>query len=292
MPNFSAENTMDDFSVVTKSGISDFFEIFSNLRKDISAAKWKEVKERSDSNDELTILLETAIGLSGTKDKIALFRKNADADDTLIQIWHSRVLKKARSMLLTESASEFHGLRSADIREIAKISSDPKSPKYIGEYLKDKYGIILVIERAFSGMKFDGFAVKLETGHPIVGVSLRYPRYNNFWFTLLHELSHVSMHYEILDAAIYDDLKNLENSEVEKEANRLATDSIVPRYIFNKSPAIRSPQNKDLLFALAKQAEVHPILVAGMLQHHAGNFRMHADIVNEINVRELLGIAQ
>ena len=33
-----------------------------------------------------------------------------------------------------------------------------------------------------------------DTGCPVIGLTLRYDRLDNFWFVLLHELGHVFLH--------------------------------------------------------------------------------------------------
>ena len=40
----------------------------------------------------------------------------------------------------------------------------------------------------------DGAALKSHEGRPVIGLTLRYDRIDNFWFTLLHELAHVGLH--------------------------------------------------------------------------------------------------
>ena len=42
----------------------------------------------------------------------------------------------------------------------------------------------------------DGAAIKLDDGRPVIGMTLRYDRIDNFWYTLLHELSHVGLHLD------------------------------------------------------------------------------------------------
>lgn len=267
-----------------------FLEVFSQLSSGLSNKKWKEIKSRIGISEELQIMIETALELSTSK-KTVLFRKHNGADDTLTAIWFASVLRKAKTQIIRENIREFSGLNSVDIRNIALMSVDERSPTFIADFLAEKFGIILIIEQGFSGMKLDGVVTKLAGSNPVIGMSLRYARYNNFWFTLLHELSHITLHDEELNAVIYDDLDEKNISDTEMEANRLAADSIIPRYLFNKSPALRS--NSDVhIYALAQQSEVHPILVAGAIQHYTNNYRNFVGLVNSIDVRKILGVRQ
>lgn len=44
------------------------------------------------------------------------------------------------------------------------------------------------------GTLLDGAALKDVDGQPIIGMTLRHDRLDNFWFTLLHELAHLWKH--------------------------------------------------------------------------------------------------
>lgn len=289
VPN-QASKEIDEIFVTPAPDSKNFLEIFSQLNNGLSNAKWKEVKSKTGKQEELQILIDTALQLSNSK-KAQLFRKNDNADDTLIAIWLSNILTCAKIKLIQGRVRAFTGLSPEDIRNIALMSTDEQSPKYLADFLAEHFGIILVMDRGFTGMKLDGLVTKLTGGNPLIGLSLRYARYNNFWFTLLHELSHIALHDDKLDAVIYDDFDEIDNSEIEVEANRLAADSIIPRYLFNKSPALRSSADIHI-YTLAEQSQVHPVLVAGAMQHYTKNYRNFSGIVNSIDVRAILGVGQ
>jgi hypothetical protein len=42
----------------------------------------------------------------------------------------------------------------------------------------------------------DGAALQLGDGTPVIGLTLRYDRLNNFWFCSLHELAHIGRRME------------------------------------------------------------------------------------------------
>jgi len=39
-------------------------------------------------------------------------------------------------------------------------------------------------------------ALRLGNVRPVIGLTLRYDRIDNFWFCLLHELAHVGLHLD------------------------------------------------------------------------------------------------
>ena len=67
------------------------------------------------------------------------------------------------------------------------------------------YGITLVIEKPFKRTCLDGAAM-LYDGRPIVALTLRHDRIDNFWFALLHELAHVARHLTPESSVFIDDL--------------------------------------------------------------------------------------
>ena len=120
---------------------------------------------------------------------------------------------------------------------------------------------------------------------PVIGMSLRHDRIDNFWFVLRHELEHVlCLHGRaamVLDAELEgaragtgDDV-----SADERVANQAAAGFCVPetqiqRFIARKAPLFTE---RDII-GFARTIHVHPGLVAGQLQHLTGRyglFRKH-----------------
>ncbi|PKO28929.1 MAG: hypothetical protein CVU36_14230 [Betaproteobacteria bacterium HGW-Betaproteobacteria-9] len=238
-------------------------------------------------DEDLELIVQLASEYAFTNPS-ALFRKRDDANEALIAFWLATVLKKARRLSVSIAKQSFKGLDQEVLRSFAKLSLNPDNLGKIQEILMADHSVILILERAYPSLKLDGAVAVLENGFPVIGVSLRYPRYDHFWFTLMHELAHVSLHYAELNKPIIDDFDD-ESSVlgIEAEANRYAADMLIPRRLWDKSLVHRTHREHDLLL-LAKQAEVHPAIVAGMLRRRLGNYRLFSKIVGEIDVRQLL----
>lgn len=67
-------------------------------------------------------------------------------------------------------------------------------------------GIRFVIVEALPSAKIDGVCFWLDDASPVVGLSMRHDRIDNFWFVLRHELEHVRLRHG-LTAVILDDLE-------------------------------------------------------------------------------------
>jgi HTH-type transcriptional regulator/antitoxin HigA len=78
-------------------------------------------------------------------------------------------------------------------------------------------------------------------GLPIISLTLRYDRIDNFWFCLLHELAHVSKHLSASDRLIIDDLdlrgKEAETEDIiEKETDEMTRNGLIPKRIWDRKP--------------------------------------------------------
>jgi HTH-type transcriptional regulator / antitoxin HigA len=125
------------------------------------------------------------------------------------------------------------------------------------------------------GGKIDGVCSWLDRQSPVIGMSLRFDRIDNFWFVLRHECSHV-LHNHGQDAAIIDtDLEKQENdqNEEEKTANVEAADFCVPQNKMNSFYLRKKPLflERDVL-AFAQIMHIHPGIVVGQLQKMAKRY--------------------
>lgn len=215
-----------------------------------------------------------------------LFRKSDSANQSLSSIWLSKVKSYAKAKVLGGGISEFTGLSKDELKALAQLSPDITILKKISTILAKK-GIVIIYCRALPGMKVDGAAFRLPSGHPVIGLGLRYSRLDNFWFTLMHELAHVNLHMDILENPILDDLDADSDSEIEIAANRLAKQAFVDRTIWRNC----EPKYDKSIEAITKFSEsigIHRSIVAGMLRREFGNYAAYSKIVNEFDAREII----
>lgn len=146
-------------------------------------------------------------------------------------------------------------------------------------------GIRFVIVESLSSAKIDGVCFWLNDFSPVIGVSLRYDRIDNFWFVLRHEIEHLLQGHGrqaiMLDAelegkraGIGDDIE-----EEERVANEAAAEFCVPQNKIDSFIARKSPFFHEIdILGLAHTLKIHPGLIAGQLQHRTeryDRFRQH-----------------
>jgi HTH-type transcriptional regulator/antitoxin HigA len=215
-----------------------------------------------------------------------LFRKSAKADENLLAIWHARVRAQAEYLCLAEERPAFTGLTKEHLRKLARLSVNPQIVRQLSPILA-KLGIILVYVYALPGMNADGAVFRLSTGHPVVAMSLRFPRLDYFWFTLLHELAHLVLHIDQLKDPVFFDVEAAESGLIEKTANRLAKNSLVdPESWASCEPKYDTSDSAVLKYAA--QEDRHPAIVAGLLRRESNNFTRYSKIINEHDVREII----
>lgn len=216
----------------------------------------------------------------------ALYRKRDDASEVLTNLWLSSVRRAAGWYVAANSLPSFNGLDSSIYADLPKKFRDAASLPYIGPYLAD-YGIVIIWEESIPSMKLDGAVFSLPSGHIVVALSIRYARLDHFWFTLMHELAHVILHTDQLDKPILDDLDVEADSFVEKQADRLASDSLIPRNEWRSCPA-RYTNSVDDIISFADQLGIPPQIVAGRLQREQKRYDLFSELINKYNVREIL----
>lgn len=259
----------------------EFQSFISGLsRKELVARRW--LKNVDDDSPLATVFFDLPLSKQPT-----LFRKSAKADDNLLSIWQARARAQAEYICLAEERPTFTGLTKENLRKLAILSVDPKVVQQLPSILAE-FGIILVYVYSLPGMSADGAVFCLSTGHPVIAMSLRFPRLDYFWFTLLHELAHLVLHGDQLKEPMFFDVQAIEEKDrIEKAANRLAKDSIVDRESWRNCKPKYDTSDRAVYHYAAEQG-VHPSLVAGLLRKESGNFKRYSSIINENDVRSII----
>ena len=202
-----------------------------------------------------------------------------EMDAYALMMWRICVLKKARIQDVTTKYRE--GSITEDwLRDLAKLSRFDAGPRLAQEYLADG-GVSLVIERHFKKTYLDGAAM-LDDGKPIVALTLRHDRVDNFWFALLHELVHVDKHLTAKRMFIADDLEDKTRSgRDEDEADEGSREALIPAVEWKKAK-VRTSHNLDDALELANRLRIHPAIVAGRVRHETGNWRLLNTLVKTV----------
>lgn len=249
----------------------------------------------SDTKNNIEEIVKGFISDAGLHFGAASFRRTlsgeAQSPSTryALYAWLARVIQKARDKKQQLGEFDSNILSVNYLKELAQLSWFESGPQLAVEFL-EKSGIAVIIEPSLKGTSLDGAALKDADGTPIVGLTLRYDRLDNFWFTLLHEVAHVWKHIAD-DTAFLDDLDVSSEDRKEAEANRLARDAFIPRVQWRRSEAYTAP-SKESIERFAKELKINPAIIAGRLRKESGNYSMFSDMLGHGQVRSLFPVTK
>jgi HTH-type transcriptional regulator/antitoxin HigA len=209
-----------------------------------------------------------------------------ETDKTNLRLWVGRVRELALASRKQRGLWREGTLNEDFLAYIARLSWSERGPRLAQEFLAEK-GIALVLLPVLPHTKLDGAAMLDSEGAPVVGMTLRQDRIDNFWFTLMHELVHVWKHLPEKDFVITDESieDGTEGDAKEAEANRIARDAFIPRVDWKRSEAYLKPSVATIR-ALAEKLQIHPAIVAGRLRKERTGYGNFSGLVGQKLVRK------
>lgn len=172
----------------------------------------------------------------------------------------SFVVPKYKRDSLVAALPKIHALLSApeEIRHVPKLMNEA--------------GVRFVVVEAMPNSKIDGACLWLNGSQPVIAVSARLDRIDNFWFVLRHEIEHL-LHEHGKEAQMMLDEEVAESSEsAQLEEEQVANDAAaqfgvshaeLSSYMARVNPYFFS---RDRVLGFAGRLGVHPGIVVGRLQ--------------------------
>lgn len=274
--------------------IGEAFDLSAEPNIDYTAFPLTEMQERGlfgDSKRSIQYLKEYAeelvtgfframSGLGGQPIKLRATLHQSGArmmDENALMVWQACVLRTARTRPL-KGKYQPGSITAQWLRDLVRLSSFEMGPLLAQEYLSNN-GIALVFEKHFDKTYLDGAAM-LDGEMPIVALTLRHDRLDNFWFALLHELIHVQLHLSAEHPSIVDNLDDKTRStEEEQQADREASEALIPDAVWAMAD-VRSSYAADDAIALARQLQVHPAIIAGRIRKETDNWRLLSTLIS------------
>ena len=174
-------------------------------------------------------------------------------------------------------------------RELRKLAAFSKDARKLPEMFA-RYGVRFVVVEPLPGGKIDGAMFWLEENSPCIAVSMRYDRIDAFWFTVMHEFSHLrhmdalSVDTEIVgttEAPHSDD-------EPERRANEEACSALIPSDELDSFVRRVGPlYSKQRINQFANVMQIHPGIIVGQLQHR-GQIGYHAHREMLVKIRNIV----
>lgn len=207
------------------------------------------------------------------------------SEDWSLLSWKAQVTRRAK-IIIDREKLRYRPLDVSWLKDLVRLSRLDDGPARACDLLK-QHGIVLIAERNIPGMNVDGAAFLVD--HiPVIGLTLLRDSLDNFWFTLMHEVGHVILHYRTgLAAGFFDDVEGAEIDEFEEEANRFASNMLIPEELWSRSPA-RIAKTADPIERLAEQLGISSAIVFGRIRLERKNYALFSDKIGRNKVRKQL----
>lgn len=162
--------------------------------------------------------------------------------------------------------------------DLLALSASVEGVKEVPDFL-GRLGIGFVVLRHLPKTYLDG-AVLPVAGHPVLALSLRYDRIDNFWFTLLHEVAHcLEGHHVFIE----------QNGEDEDSADARAADWLLPEAELKKFLAEARPRpTLARIERFAARLGRHPGIIIGQMQRRVPGFGYAKGRQHLVKIGELL----
>jgi HTH-type transcriptional regulator/antitoxin HigA len=189
--------------------------------------------------------------------------------------WLYRVKHIASEMLVAKYSEA--ALRQA-IGKFGALLSAAEEARKVPRILTEA-GVRFVLVEALPSAKIDGVCFWLDDRSPVIGMTLRFDRIDNFWFVLRHECEHVLQRHGRSAVMLDTDLDGEgagtgeDIPEEERAANEAAANFCIPKIKLHAFIARKAPffYEQDIR-GFARTLGVHPGLVAGQLRHKTGQY--------------------
>lgn len=218
-------------------------------------------------------------------------RTDHDPDVNALVAWQAQALRIASREDLPVYDPAF--VDAAALQTLVRQSYFSSGPQNAKELL-NRWGIHLVILRHLDKTYLDGAGFLAPWGNPVIGLTLRYDRLDNFWFTLLHELGHVLLHLDDANVAFFDETvhrgggrEGEARSAREQEADDFAQRMLIPEEVWAevKVALLASPTAAEVR-TVAEALRISPAIVAGRVRWETGAYRQLGSLVGRGCVRE------
>tara|TARA_R110002096_G_scaffold32360_1_gene94114 strand:- start:118 stop:1251 length:1134 start_codon:yes stop_codon:yes gene_type:complete len=188
-----------------------------------------------------------------------LYRVKQIADEMVVQPYSEERLKRT-------------------VSEMPRLMIDPEEVRHVPKALAD-CGVRFTIVETLPKANIDGVCFWLNRTSPVIGMTCRHDRIDNFWFVLRHEIEHLlnrdgqsdELSSEIVDMDIEQQSDDIPEEEIRANAAAAefcANQDALESFYIRKYPYM---SERDTL-GLSRRLQRHPGIVVGQLQRKMGKY--------------------
>jgi HTH-type transcriptional regulator/antitoxin HigA len=210
-----------------------------------------------------------------------------DFNANALKAWQARITHIA----LEEKLPSFthNTLSRALFRQIVKLSYFNDGPRLAKELLNKK-GIHVIFLSQLPKTYLDGACFYAPDHHPVIGMTLRHDRLDNFWFTIIHELAHIYLHLNNPELAFFDNTEQWiadTNDPHEQAANLFTKETLIPGNDWEKiNNSLEIEHSTKILYDWANKLEISPAIIAGRIRWETKDYSIFSRAIGNKQVRQ------
>ena len=142
----------------------------------------------------------------------------------------------------------------------------------------NQYGIKFITIPKLEKTPIDGYSF-WSKNNPAIAITLRHSRIDNFAFTIMHEIGHITKHLsKNKDEEFIDFYQIKKESVAEREADDFAQSKLISPNIWNEILEHHLPLNDEKIIDLGNKFEINPAILLGRVCFEMGYYAFKTKI--------------
>lgn len=246
--------------------------------------KWASVRNRNDMAEMNRVMGPFVSDIANSQ----VLAHKTHAEDTKLTFLQTAWVLRSRQLAAEMTVrGEF---KQSDINGcIAELKRLMLSDSKVSEVptVLSKYGIRLVLVEC-KNSKIDAACTWLDEKRPVIAMTLRFDRIDNFWFVLRHEIAHIEQGYSAVTMVDYDMGSGNQTKELEIEANGKAQEFCAPSHLVEKFiQQANGRLSETSVESFARENGILPAVLAGQIRHKLSKYNILAKLITSFR-KELI----
>lgn len=146
------------------------------------------------------------------------------------------------------------------------------------------YGIKFILVQKLNQTPIDGYTF-WSGNNPVIALTLRHARIDNFAFTIMHEIGHIYLHLKESKEKYFFDIKKNETAinPIEEEANVFAQTSLIPSQVWSEINNCKLKYSDEEIIKFSKLYKIHPAIILGRISFVSSNYAVKTLIDKKLN---------
>lgn len=215
-----------------------------------------------------------------TEKRYAFFKKSEKLhiEENNLVAWTSLAEYEARNK--ATNTFHFENLPQLNI-ELQAIFYQNKNVIQLVDNKLAQYGIKFLLIEKLEKTPVDGYSFWSDQ-NPVIALTLRHQRIDNFAFTVMHELGHIALHLKKRKEDVFIDLTRMDEDIIEQEANEYAQNNLIPskewKVFINNHKNISDTE----IHAFSEIHQIHPAIVLGRVCYENNKYNIKTKIDRKI----------